>query len=480
MMRVQRRFGKLLPRTADESQVSVLLKDYDDADTLLAKIIDSSKAWRDAWVAILGHQTKLVGEFHAIYLPIIGASETGEAPDYAETPDSTLRRTMTLKEVYDELRTDLLEEIGIMDARIVKPAMDAKDSIQPMKKVIKKREDKKLDYERYQGRVDVMMKKTKRSERDNASLAKAERELERATQEYHDADDHLKSALPPVITASFSILPHLLSSQILIQNTVLAQYYTALHTYCEEEGFPSPAPPMEDVIGAWDLEFRPTHQVIEGINSIASGKAVKQPLKFEDQSGSTVTGLNIRNGIKDRRTPSHAGRRPAGTPATHALPAAPSDSRLAITAPPSLSSSTTRTHSPSSTALTSRTSSPGALGPPSEEARSGTGVAHSPAAPRMDYFSRDRVASSSSVPTQAAIAAKKKPPPRPPPKKKPSEYGVWVTALYSFDGQGEGDLAFREGDKIRVLKKTESTDDWWEGELRGQRGAFPANYCQLV
>ena len=39
MQSVQRRFGKLLPRTADESQVAVLLKDFDDADRMLAKVL---------------------------------------------------------------------------------------------------------------------------------------------------------------------------------------------------------------------------------------------------------------------------------------------------------------------------------------------------------------------------------------------------------------------------------------------------------
>ena len=42
MQSMQRRFGKLLPRTADESQVAVLLKDFDDADKMLAKVIYSS------------------------------------------------------------------------------------------------------------------------------------------------------------------------------------------------------------------------------------------------------------------------------------------------------------------------------------------------------------------------------------------------------------------------------------------------------
>lgn len=37
-----------------------------------------------------------------------------------------------------------------------------------------------LDYEKYQNRVDTARKKTKRSERDNASLEKAEQELVKA------------------------------------------------------------------------------------------------------------------------------------------------------------------------------------------------------------------------------------------------------------------------------------------------------------
>lgn len=78
----------------------------------------------------------------------------------------------------------------------------------------------------------------------------------------------------------------------------------------------------------------------------------------------------------------------------------------------------------------------------------------------------------------ASIAASKKKPPPPPPQKRLQE--VWVVALYEFAGQGEGDLVFREGDRIRVVKKTESTDDWWEGELRGVKGSFPANYCRAV
>ena len=53
-------------------------------------------------------------------------------------------RTIKLQEGYAELKTDLLEEVNMVDTRIIRPAMDAKDYIQPLKKVIKKRGDRKV------------------------------------------------------------------------------------------------------------------------------------------------------------------------------------------------------------------------------------------------------------------------------------------------------------------------------------------------
>lgn len=68
-----------------------------------------------------------------------------------------------------------------MDSRVIGPATDAKEFIQPIRKTIKKRENKRLDWERYIDRVNNASKKTKRSERENAALAKAEQELAKAS-----------------------------------------------------------------------------------------------------------------------------------------------------------------------------------------------------------------------------------------------------------------------------------------------------------
>lgn len=54
----------------------------------------------------------------------------------------------------------------------------------------------------------------------------------------------------------------------------------------------------------------------------------------------------------------------------------------------------------------------------------------------------------------------------------------YVIALYDYTATADGDLSFRAGDKIEVLKRTPSTEDWWTGRLNGAEGVFPGNYVR--
>ena len=53
-----------------------------------------------------------------------------------------------------------------------------------------------------------------------------------------------------------------------------------------------------------------------------------------------------------------------------------------------------------------------------------------------------------------------------------------VKALYDFDIENEGELGFREGDIIDLVARLD--ENWFEGELRGQRGYFPCNYVEVI
>lgn len=275
----------------------------------------------------------------------------------------------------------------------------------------------------------------------------------------------------------------------MIQNTLLAQYYTALHNYCEDVGLTSPPPPMEDVIAVWNRDYLPIKQEVELIDCIRRGKAVHQPMNVGDENANpkSITGLNVRNGFS--RRPSNqsmsTNREPSPNPSistTYSEARSPKPDRpppiRSASRPRIPSAHTVPVFSPPVQAPSNDYSEP--LPTPGTDYSNhltpvSTHSSYSPAGPSLDYFQRG--STNEGVAVNSAIG-KKKPPPPPPKRLGSSNGGVFVVALYSFEGQGEGDLSFREGDRIRVTKKTESTDDWWDGELRGVKGSFPANYCK--
>ncbi|KAJ5104813.1 hypothetical protein NUU61_002160 [Penicillium alfredii] len=492
MLSMQRHFARVTSkRSADDSQIAVLLKDFEDGDMLMTKIVDSSQSWRDAWVSIATFQSRLVDEFDGLYGPIVGTSETPSNHKAIETPPATLARTNKLRKEYDELRTDLLQELDAVEQRMTRPAAQAKESLTPMKKTIKKRNDKKLDFERHQGRVDGLVKKPKRSDRDNTNLAKAETELANAKVVYQAADDDLRQRLPTLISLIFSLAPCVLEAQIEIQNRMLAHYYTVLHTYCEEEQFPSPPPPMEQVIQDWEYDSQLVQQKIERFGCITQGKAIRQSMAADAQNkrppmssransmASQVSNMSQR---KPTVPPPIPGNKPCGleaiSPATTPSIATPCDSI-------SISSSAATTPLPTG-GDSYMPPPPVAPIPPApvQKPTPPAGVQFSPAGPNIDHFrlARQTTTTSSSASSLSSSAAlsdaiklKKARPPPPPPA---ARSATFVTALYDFDGHRNGDLAFREGDRIRVVEKTDSTEDWWEGELKGVKGAFPANYVE--
>lgn len=423
-------------------------------------------------------QHRLLHELDTLYEPIIGAAEDYDGHKPVETPLKLVERTKRLKVEYDELKKDLAEEINQVQRRIIDPAQEAKNSLTMAKKIVKKREDKKLDYETYQGRVDALGKKSRLSDRERGQLTKAQADLAASTEAYNAADEGLRKYLPPLLNAVWSLQPYLLAAQIQIQNSLLAHYYTMLHNYCKEEGFPSPSPPMDEVIRLWEEAFRPAQKDFEAYPMIAHGKGLRKSMSYDEKNPPHTNG--------SRRPSGHVARVPSMSPGRTMPPATPapipSETNGHTIIRPKVVSKTS-----SSSLLSPTTSLESTVASPISTPLHSIATGYAPAGPRMDYFSRDRQASTTSqqtitspstTTTTASFPATKKKPPPPPPRT-PSEQFQFVIALYDFGGQGDGDLVFKEGDKIRVVKKTESTDDWWQGELKGVKGMFPANYVQV-
>lgn len=239
----------------------------------------------------------------------------------------------------------------------------------------------------------------------------------------------------------------------MIQNRLLGLYYTTLHGYCEEFGFPSPPPPMEEVVAIWNGAIGPTRSQIETISFIGTRGKVTQPptSSLSPRPGPaplingprrSVTGLISGPQARTLRVPS--------MPVDRSRTPSPSNSYRR----PDISNATDFT---TATILggaeVARSANPAPGQQQQQQQRPGYFRTPSPAASQASSIGGSFSGSNGGF----AALGKKKPPP-PPPKRKPDE---WVVALYAFAGQGEGDLSFQEGDRIRVVKRTGTDQDWY-------------------
>lgn len=499
MQSMQRSFGKLMNKgPGDNAKVAVLLTDYEDADKVLVKLIDGNKSFRDSWVTLVTHQLAIATEYQGLYDPIVGASD-GHGTEPLPTPELQLQRTYKMQETYKDLRDEMLQEIAEIEPLVIKPAVDAHEAIQPIRRTIKKRENKRLDYEKQQDKVNKLSRKFPRSPKEETNLAKAESDMQILGEEFTIADDHLRTTLPPLINACFSIIPPLIGCHILVQNKLLGLYYTFVHNYCEDMGFPSPPPPMEQVIAEWEASFKPIQIQVEKIPIIMRGKAAHMPMKLNQLPPSTIPAPPVSRrpsglipGLANGNAPARNLRIPStssqGPPSREPSPQPSPSGRVK---PEWLTAGHLKATDFTTASVLGKPAveTPGAVSPGQHMLRK-TPTAHV-GGQGGDYFPNNAAltraattdATYAPVMSPMGIVAKKKAPPPPPPTKpkpKPKPREEYVVALYDFAGEGAGDLSFREGDRIKIVKKTETDLDWWDGEVNGVRGSFPANYCRAV
>ncbi|KXL49952.1 MAG: hypothetical protein FE78DRAFT_159772 [Acidomyces sp. 'richmondensis'] len=467
MKSMQRKFGGLLKRSADEADVSAVLAEFQAVDAMLDSLLIDFKAFRNSWEDILRVQYDCSEAFANLYQPIVGLVKPGDNEvqrrhEPTVTPQRYMQKCLGWQKLHSDLKADLAHEVSLIERRLLRPVEEAKQCLKSLgKTTLKHRENMKLDYERYLSRAEHVRKKENRSAKEELALQTHETNLAQARIDYQTADEQVKQTFPPVTAAVTALLPYLLASQVMLQTTLVGQIYTMLDKYTRAHRLPNPAPTNEEIVEAWEAEFTGFRRELEqGISVVANGKAVHQPMQLAEKGdGSTITGLGIRNKVMNRKGSGQ------GTKATALMPGS-NHSALSY-------DQTSGNSTPSS-----RYQTPLASGAPSPLPSS-----YSTHSASNSYFpDASRRASQASLASSAvaAVAGKKKPPPPIPTKRIPSGQGVqYVTALYDFEGQNECDLTFKEGDRIRVVRKTESRDDWWDGEVQGRVGMFPANYVQV-
>lgn len=63
---------------------------------------------------------------------------------------------------------------------------------------------------------------------------------------------------------------------------------------------------------------------------------------------------------------------------------------------------------------------------------------------------------------------------------KPNAKSGQAVAKFNFDPDQPGDLGFKKGDIITIVKRTDNAADWWTGRIGDREGVFPSNYVEVV
>ncbi|KAF2271545.1 DUF500-domain-containing protein [Westerdykella ornata] len=53
-------------------------------------------------------------------------------------------------------------------------------------------------------------------------------------------------------------------------------------------------------------------------------------------------------------------------------------------------------------------------------------------------------------------------------------------AKFTFEPDQPGDLGFKKGEVITIIKRTDNDTDWWTGRIGDREGIFPSNYVETI
>ncbi|KZT24675.1 BAR-domain-containing protein [Neolentinus lepideus HHB14362 ss-1] len=389
------------------------------------KLLKDTKAFTDAVNHLFMAGASFSTHFATIFHPIAGEYDLlGKHSECAHT----IKNVDSFNQACEELRTAVSPELELIESRVVGPLKELQGVLKTVRKTITKREHKLTDYDRFNNSLTKLRDKKEKSLSDEKNLFKLEQDFENASTEYDYINTALKNDLPRFMTMCTQFIDPLFQSFFYMQLNI---FYLLLEKI---QGFSE---------GKYDTS--------------TTGAQISEEYETKrSDAWQTIEALHITQRIISTSKMVQQARANGG------LSPSPSNLNRSVSAT-------------SSGSVASRT-----MPPPS---RSVSGVGYKKAPPPAPGA---KVAEPAPPPysppaSAAAAAAKRAPPPPPPLKPKPkaeSPAVQYVVALYDFEAQADGDLSFNAGDRIELVERTTSQEDWWTGRVNDRQGVFPGNYVQ--
>ncbi|KAL5534686.1 hypothetical protein ACEPAG_1150 [Sanghuangporus baumii] len=380
------------------------------------KLLKDCKKFSEAVTHLFTSGQGYAQHFGQIFHPMVG--EFDLIGKYPEAQD-TIRNVDGYQQLFEELKLNIAPELELIESRIVVPVKELQAIMKSIRKNITKRDHKLLDYDRFNNSLTKLRDKKEKSLSDEKNLFKLEQDFEIATNEYEYINNAMKQELPRFFQLATQFIDPLYNSFYYMQLNIYYMLMEKIQTFAE--GKYDVSAPLSQIADDYENKRTDAWQRIEDMNITKRIVSTSKLIQTHRQN-STMSGASGASSLARSNTAMSSSTTSSAGGFAKKMPPPPSFGGHASAAPPPYT--------------------------PSNNGES--------------------------------ILAKKVPPPPPPLKPKPrAEPPVqYVVALYDFTAQAEGDLEFKTGDRIEVVKRTESTEDWWTGRLNGREGVFPGNYVQ--
>lgn len=432
-------------------------KDFEVAHHALGLLQNEANSYQKETIKVLSSTRELLEVLSGIY------KQVGDKG--LETPASQARALKDYLQLSIDLENDITKEVGEMVAWLVRRSKDLNACIEGMSKLLKKRNHKKQDFDRFANNLEKLVRKspatsTQSAQNHETQVSKAEAELESAREIFHAIDQKVKSTVPRVIAEVSEMLNLLTAKLYMDQLKIYDHWKSAIYQYAQEYGTENEQ---------FSERFEPIRTHLEqSLNFIREGKTVSKPLHESNSSTKleALTDKTVEIAANSVTKTSDIALKAAGktTDASQIHFSSPANGFFTNELDPLTLTSPSHTPPPGYTPQLRSPVTSSFPDPPSTlldlQARVRASMSNTARALTPPYS--DESASGS----DAAL-----------------DEGLYDTvALYTFHGSEPGDISFRVGERVKVLDEGDSMDkNWWMGRtVDGRMGLFPSNYVERI
>ncbi|ODQ65694.1 hypothetical protein NADFUDRAFT_46342 [Nadsonia fulvescens var. elongata DSM 6958] len=266
-------------------------QNLESADAALQIISENVATFQKSWYNMFHDSNSFVMSFLNLYSPIndsiLGTATPSSIPSSARST-TTLEITDESLQEYSVLCDEILIEIKpVLDDMVQVVQLRTKDAhevVEIILKALKKRNHKKIDYDRYLNNLQKLHKSLDNkpisllTEKEKTYLTKCEKEFDEAKMAFEEHDQKIKFTIPYLLSHFAEFLSPLTSyiylKQLMVSNTVRAMLLQFAQSrqmaHLEPDSYSA-------IVSCWEDRYDSVAPLIEeGLKCIAEGELVKK------------------------------------------------------------------------------------------------------------------------------------------------------------------------------------------------------------